>query len=780
MRFNLILSGMAVVAATSFLGSCSHEPYVITAEEEYARKFYQTFGTVNENQDWTAASRNTLTVTTDRPTRVRVIADVDGKTYLFADYDAVDGYKVLNYDVPKHATNAKAIINGQKYPIKPGDKIDLTSRSRAAVGGIEDGLGISGNYDNVDVTIEPNQLGRALTLSSITMKEALERLPENGLGNLTWDETNIGEVTDNFKVTADEFYLFPEYWNTSHSTDNIIGIYWETSKDTPGAEEVTVTNIDNSTSTYYVIRIPVLQDPNKLIKTCDGTITPVGHFTDIDGWDEVFNKLSKKFEGKYKKETVDGTTKYYHIFKGKEEDGWLPLDWTYDDYWAESSGRDWNNEVSREVCKLIMNYSVNTSNCLVKITGDTTEEDIQAGNSPEMGNKFFYKSYGIHIALSEPKTFGFYIQQGNLVMYSERKLNDAVDNNGEIRQPSYVATYVDDTDTEGNDKRHLCFEDWHYTQGYNWDLNDMVFRVYGFDNIADGSMTPGKVTDIDDPDNDPEPDPNPDSDTTPDEEFDMYPWIIACEDLGATDDYDFNDVVFGVQHASGSRFVYVTALAAGGTLPARLYYTLDGNNKIQITGGTEDDSADPKDGNQFTMSSPDGSKTFDEWHKWFGSGRYHTEMINTTGSFTVGATVRITLSVADAAKFSISNEKYPGVTQASIANLGGFSLEIEGTDGTITDIKAPYRSDNPADNIPQLFSTTYKYCWPTERTSINTSHAGIEGQNAGTTPAGVSYNKGSFMHWVIAGDEADFHNTDPAVPRETIQHGWTGYSLTKK
>lgn len=47
-------------------------------------------------------------------------------------------------------------------------------------------------------------------------------------------------------------------------------------------------------------------------------------------------------------------------------------------------------------------------------------------------------------------------------------------------------------------------------------------------------------------------------------------WAIAFEDLGDIGDYDFNDVVIGVSQ-DGNK-IKVTALAAGGTLPADVYY----------------------------------------------------------------------------------------------------------------------------------------------------------------------------------------------------------------
>lgn len=57
---------------------------------------------------------------------------------------------------------------------------------------------------------------------------------------------------------------------------------------------------------------------------------------------------------------------------------------------------------------------------------------------------------------------------------------------------------------------------------------------------------------------------------TPDPEW--VSWIFACEDLGGTYDYDFNDVVWEVRKDGTSGKVQARLLAAGGTLPFTLKY----------------------------------------------------------------------------------------------------------------------------------------------------------------------------------------------------------------
>lgn len=94
----------------------------------------------------------------------------------------------------------------------------------------------------------------------------------------------------------------------------------------------------------------------------------------------------------------------------------------------------------------------------------------------------------------------------------------------------------------------LGFED----GGNDEDLNDIVFWVEGrYDEDQDIPEVPT---------------------TTPIEETKEYQsWILACEDLGDTDDYDFNDIVLEVVKKDDGT-IDVKCLAAGGTLPANILY----------------------------------------------------------------------------------------------------------------------------------------------------------------------------------------------------------------
>ena len=85
-----------------------------------------------------------------------------------------------------------------------------------------------------------------------------------------------------------------------------------------------------------------------------------------------------------------------------------------------------------------------------------------------------------------------------------------------------------------------------------------------------------------------------DGDPTPTPDPEWQSWIFACEDLGGSFDYDFNDLVFAVKKTAIENSTYVNLelipLAAGGTLSAHVYYgsTNDKGEIHKLLTGTDD------------------------------------------------------------------------------------------------------------------------------------------------------------------------------------------------
>lgn len=143
-------------------------------------------------------------------------------------------------------------------------------------------------------------------------------------------------------------------------------------------------------------------------------------------------------------------------------------------------------------------------------------------------------------------------------------------------------------------------------------------------------------------------------------------WIVACEDLGSTDDYDFNDIVFSVSHVGGSKTATVTPLAAGGTIPAYIYYD---------------------------------SKNLGEIHQLIKDGANTSEMLNTTSKGSAGKP--FTVDVPE--DFTMSE------------SMGGFSIMVQ-SDNAIT-ITSPALG-----TAPQMICMPGSWAWPKERVGIEVAY----------------------------------------------------------
>lgn len=195
-----------------------------------------------------------------------------------------------------------------------------------------------------------------------------------------------------------------------------------------------------------------------------------------------------------------------------------------------------------------------------------------------------------------------------------------------------------------NGQTFLGFED----GGGDEDLNDIVFWVQGQYKTPEPPITV--------PDPDPLPEPQSES------------WIIACEDLGNTDDIDFNDVVFSVSHTAGETTAKVTPLAAGGVLPSNIYH--GGKNLGEIH-------------NLINGAQPNAN------------GQY--SMLNTGSKGTPGSAITINVP----ADYSVTNH--------------GFTVKVKDQNESIVLESAEIGT------APQMLVLPGEWAWPTERTPIGTA-----------------------------------------------------------
>lgn len=227
-----------------------------------------------------------------------------------------------------------------------------------------------------------------------------------------------------------------------------------------------------------------------------------------------------------------------------------------------------------------------------------------------------------------------------------KRINHLDQKDWNIPQPTYDPTRgaIKAAAWTFNGQTFLGFED----GGGDEDLNDIVFWVQGQYKTPEPPITV--------PDPDPLPEPQSES------------WIIACEDLGNTDDIDFNDVVFSVSHTAGETTAKVTPLAAGGVLPSNIYY--GGSNLGEIH-------------NLINGAQPNAN------------GQY--PMLNTNSKGTPGSAITINVP----ADYSVTNH--------------GFTVKVKDQNESIVLESAEVGT------APQMLVLPGEWAWPTERTPIGTA-----------------------------------------------------------
>lgn len=665
-----------VLAAAAFGASCTDEVPAIPDSELYTREWVKAFGAINPNQDWNTAAAGSVNVTTDAPATVRVTAVIQGTNYLLANYSDVSGSRCLTFDIPKGVKEVTVSCGNERVKTTLGGNVSFATSGRAVNNGT--------HGSNPTVTIETLSGDHSyLTLDRDEVMAYSSVLTEQKTAVPDYETTNLGEVTQNFMAEASEFYIFPQYWNTNNYTDNCYGIYYYVDEGTEGATKVT----DTSGNEHYIVKVDIFKGHiNQLQENGYG---------DVWEWNNHDNKilpyvekLMEMFPERYRK-AVEGET------LTENTHGQI----------STAKGGEYVMVVDGTIYSLEKYFPPQFVTDMIDSFLDVYPDEYGYGsfripiglkeiNMPDVGGwdeKFNFvslRSTGVHVKFSEKMRFGFYLNRavgddiktpdGRITLYSESKLNGTIDmpykdGTKKTIEKCFVATYRNGTDSEGNDKRYLCFEDWYNV--INYDLNDVVFRVYGFDKYR--------------PDLPDKPD---DGDIIDEDEPKTPKWIIACEDLGNKDDFDFNDVVFQVDYTAGESTATITPLAAGGTLETYLCRT--GHTDAHI-------------GN--------------EWHQNFVGGGAHTQMLNTYAGQSMLPGIPFTITV-DPDNFRLAPKGEAGYQE----NMGGFFLEVVKDDGAVKTITPPVLKETNYSEAPQMiliFEPEGKpWCWPKERINIRDAY----------------------------------------------------------
>ncbi len=691
------------------LASCSDQVPEIPSSELYTREWVKAFGVIDSRNDWNTATAGSINVNAPAGSNIKVTTRINGKSYLLANYSDVSGSRTLSFDMPRGVKDITVQCGKERVATTVGGHVSFGG-SRAI-------------WD--DKTTDPLVSVTRAGYREISDKAVLsfgEYLPEN--------IDNRGKVTQSFSYIANgPFTVYPVFWYTN--AYNTLGIYYLKNEGTDDETMVFVPFYSNKIkreglsdgNLEYIMESAVLPGIEAKDVACNWPFyiindqpsewlvndkTSVGDFDEQDWAD--FKKLVCEKHGPFT--TNYGTDfGYSHDLPQEMKDQLKIVDFDYtvtDEGWryvititnlhmSAAEGcldeRQWtypgHNQISHP----------NFKEYYTMFEKGMKYDEIAATGTIDLPMR--WRSEGIRIDIEPGTEFGMFIRtegQGPAeesvkvrevkMVYNEElgyKVPDT-EEDGFTRMFSQAKYNTDKMDTEENPGvktvncvhaatykypapsgityQVLAFEDWYNGDLDKLDLNDMIFFI--------DSDNPQEMPDIED-DDEPEP----------------IKWLIACEDLGDKDDFDFNDVVFEVSHVAGENKAYILPLAAGGTLETYLM--------------REDENGEHK-------------QIGNEWHLNCG-GKDFTTMINTTAfTFRPGKEHEIAIDVPE--DFSITSDP-DGAGYRK--NMGGFYLRVKNEDGTeTTEVTAPGAGEAP--QMILLYQENGKWFWPVERTRINVAY----------------------------------------------------------
>lgn len=624
-----VKSLLKIVLGSLILASCAPEMEEIPAEELYLRDFIKKYGIIDPNQNWSLASNEVVSVRGAGGAEAKIYVEIKGKRYIVADYKNIADPAALTFDIPSGMEDVIVKVNGKEFPTKVGSTVDASAaRSRT----------ITESGTNGKITWEPTEVAY---LHTTAVSDFISTYPEGG--------NNLLNGTNSFYFEADGNYhtFYPFYWNTN--AYHCLGIYY----------------LNN-----------------------DGSITMQDLY------------YSKSGELEYSYNYVEGgitKTKYIRCYySGGASDGeacqGLHKDEGYIVHIVKESEEvkdEWGNSYSVGDCYHSYEYVTETS-------GDWSKANQQAYMQ---GENTTIRTRGIKYKLNKGTLYGFYIKVGhygtNLVenpfydyvvfSHSERnrtyvdpnkhtdsKWDTTKDVNYLIRESPWTDTSwwteqgLDDKDAyaysswgtakmEGKTYTLFGFEDCgHGFYQDACDLNDIMFL------FAAGEQ-PSNVK-IEEPEEPDEP----------------LPWTLAVEDLGESDDYDFNDLVLEITHVAGTNKATVKALAAGGIMPIYVKY---------------------------------GDELIAETHvnQWLGSDD-HTVMINTGAGATGTHSTPIPITVGE-------NEDIEAI-------IAKFTIVVKTGEGEKEETAVEITKTNYGEvgTTPLMLLLDHDWEWPQERVSIEAAY----------------------------------------------------------
>ena len=689
MRFSKILSGVSVLIGFSTLTGCSDEPYEFTQNEQYVKDFINKYGIPDPAHDWSMAS----TVKTD----IKVNGLNKGTVEI---YTAAPG-------TPQARLAARIPITGSAATAN----ISLPAGMDCAYAQIKDGTNAIRTVSKV--SIQQNSMSQTLTVSTPPSDDHLPTVEDYEFSSYFLPYTIRIELEEYLKTLVSEddkdySYTKANEWFKANKRT------YTPNPDNPGwiSEELNL-------GIKPLTKVPNLKILNGLYYEMGEALSYRTYLSPI--FDHYHIPDSDETEGGVFKEGENNIEKYYHNKTGGiqldpkvtfkvDEEGPVTMQciWRgtqYKDYFGYYYYKPGEvmtadrllNEIPKYI--FITGADVKESSDLTQIKdislisaindsdADWTDLDgmstsICSGWSKHdsdddkliRGRKYYLAYYGENYDQEPSYIFPQDVQIGYFMF---RGGGD----DGDIRfffsdcplqyELAYSLYKDEDWGMMGRPyagkfrmqgRTYVGFGD----ESYDYDLNDLVF-------IAENVYPAKDIT--------------PEELGGPEDDPDPLCWTLACEDLGSTDDVDFNDVVLDVEYVAGSGKITLIPRAAGGTLVTNIYFRQGNDTDYTLVGEIHN-----------LMSEEYGSKcpmlnTYPDHHQ-----------VNPR------SVKKITLDVPE--DFVMSDF------------MSRIRLTTRGVDDTEADAKevTAYTDIEGAGKIPQMLLLSGEWHWPTERIGITIAY----------------------------------------------------------
>lgn len=757
MKSHDLTSFSAMAALAAMAASCSQEPLlpVDSTKEEYTKNFITEFGIPAEGHDFAMAVSAGLRVKTAKGGHVTVTAEVDGKEYLFADLNVPAGTHELPITVPRSVSTVKVKTGFKTFEAGVNDLVDLDADAPGSRGtwvfdslnatligdsndGIEGPLLAFRPSDFLEEYFEKHPVGAKNTTDyyyqgcDVGEGYALPYSQPNQ--HLFFGETALGPY-------APGYMIFPIWWRKNDHGSKKYSLYLHD-----------INNFDNS-------MIASFSHP----ENTDNPFPDLKYYTgDITEFTVGGLKLDEN--EKYGEQAYDYTNKEWYLQLPYNED--IVSSKLFDglEKFVTSSG---DNAFPMDEATMVisrgMTVKVNnpvSNDCgfafyLMSDNGIYTSDysfSVPGWNCEMWGKNAYFNENLNHLFFSYVSTMQYPLYD----VFDEYYV-DPIHNPGAHSPLDHkFNVWVKRPGAAGNPDRYIGTSGSEYQDGAmlvgfssaprlgadpytNRDYTDFIMLVLPLGNVDllyQGTVLP-----------------------------DPFIWTMAVEDLGGTDDWDFNDAVFhftdvvgnlntvnmnniftsmeGPADAVTARVITVWPEATGGTLP--IYITFTGTaTRVEMPRWGDDKMYSETNAAIYDALNKAQSGTLilgTEVHKWLGNSDY-TKFIN-VGNHRTGKTgqsiqfaipANTNLSYAEEGVYG-SEENKPLYGFSLLVDLGN-TLQIDAFEsggglhllpdaelGTGTYlIGAPDETGSIAPQMLLIADGDGSWEWPTERTKISDAY----------------------------------------------------------